>query len=23
YCVALVIFAYWSWQFFLRYQFCV
>ncbi|EJT5566708.1 DUF2645 family protein, partial [Salmonella enterica subsp. enterica serovar Kentucky] len=20
---ALVIFAYWSWQFFLRYQFCV
>ncbi|EAA4483576.1 DUF2645 family protein, partial [Salmonella enterica subsp. enterica serovar Kentucky] len=21
--VALVIFAYWSWQFFLRYQFCV
>ncbi|WP_347335978.1 DUF2645 family protein, partial [Salmonella enterica] len=23
YCVALVIFAYWSWQFFLRCQFCV
>ncbi|MGS9121454.1 DUF2645 family protein, partial [Salmonella enterica subsp. enterica serovar Infantis] len=23
YCVALVIFAYWSWQFFLRYQCCV